>query len=141
MSAVFFYQQPGSGAGTADYIIGNDVITPGGIRSMRGSAVFGRSRTTTAIRYTGAEDNGGVHINSGIASHAFFLAVEGGTNRTSGSEVQGVGAANREQMEKVFYRAFTQLLPVQRPVHHRARGDPAGGAGPVPRQQRASPPR
>ena len=25
--------------------------------------------------------------------------------------MQGVGAANREQIEKVFYRAFTQLLP------------------------------
>jgi Zn-dependent metalloprotease len=25
--------------------------------------------------------------------------------------VQGIGAANREQMEKIFYRAFTQLLP------------------------------
>jgi Zn-dependent metalloprotease len=25
--------------------------------------------------------------------------------------VQGVGGANREQIEKVFYRAFTQLLP------------------------------
>jgi Zn-dependent metalloprotease len=25
--------------------------------------------------------------------------------------VQGVGAGNREQIEKVFYRAFTQLMP------------------------------
>ena len=25
--------------------------------------------------------------------------------------VQGIGGANREQMEKVFYRAFTQLMP------------------------------
>jgi Zn-dependent metalloprotease len=25
--------------------------------------------------------------------------------------VQGVGAANREQIEKVFYRGFTSLLP------------------------------
>jgi Zn-dependent metalloprotease len=25
--------------------------------------------------------------------------------------VQGVGQANREQIEKVFYRAFTQLMP------------------------------
>ena len=33
-SAVFFFQQPGSGAGTADYVVGNDVVTPGGIRSL-----------------------------------------------------------------------------------------------------------
>jgi thermolysin len=58
-----------------------------------------------------AEDSGGVHTNSGIPNHAFYLAIEGGTNRTSGVAVQGVGRANREQIEKVFYRAFVFLLP------------------------------
>jgi bacillolysin len=110
VSAVFFFQQPGSGAGPADYVVGNDVVTPGGIRSLADPLSFG-DPDNYRIRFTGAEDNGGVHINSGIASHAFYLAIEGGTNRTSGLSVQGVGAANREQMEKVFYRAFTQLLP------------------------------
>ena len=62
-------------------------------------------------RYTGTEDSGGIHINSGIPNQAFFLAIEGGTNRTSGLTVQGVGAANREQIEKVFFRAFTLLMP------------------------------
>ena len=108
-SAVFFFQQPGSGAGPADYVIGNDVITPGGIRSLADPRSFG-DPDHYSVRYTGPEDNGGVHINSGIASHAFYLAIEGGTNRTSRLTVQGVGAANREQIEKVFYRAFTQLL-------------------------------
>ena len=32
-------------------------------------------------------------------------------NRTSGLAVQGVGGANPEQIEKVFYRAFALLLP------------------------------
>ena len=59
----------------------------------------------------GTGDNGGVHTNSTIASHAFYLAVEGGTNRTSGLRVTGVGATNRLQMERVFYRAFAQLMP------------------------------
>jgi thermolysin len=62
-------------------------------------------------RYTGSADNGGVHSNSGIANHAFYLAIEGGVNRTSSLAVQGVGAANREKIEKAFYRGFTQLLP------------------------------
>jgi Zn-dependent metalloprotease len=43
-------------------------------------------------------------------SHAYFLAIEGGTNRVSGLAVQGIGTANREQMERVFYRAFMTLL-------------------------------
>src|SRR5262249_3080992 len=48
---------------------------------------------------------------STILSHAFYLAVEGGTNRTSSLVVQGVGAANRDQIEKAFFRALTVLLP------------------------------
>ena len=63
-----------------------------------------------SIRYVGPEDNGGVHINSGIPNHAFFLAIEGGTNRTSGLAVTGVGGANREQIERIFYRGFTSYL-------------------------------
>jgi thermolysin len=64
-----------------------------------------------SIRYTGAADGGGVHINSGIPNHVFYLAIEGGTNRVSGLGVEGVGAANRAQIETVFYRTVTQLLP------------------------------
>ena len=67
--------------------------------------------TTTRSASRAAADNGGVHTNSTIASHAFYLAIESGTNRTSRLAVQGVGSTNREQIEKVFYRGFTQLLP------------------------------
>jgi thermolysin len=52
-----------------------------------------------------------VHGNSTIASHAFFLAVEGGTNRTSGLTVDGVGPAHRDQIERAFLRAFLYMLP------------------------------
>ena len=62
-------------------------------------------------RFTGTEDKGGIHINCGIPNQAFYLAIEGGTNRTSNLSVQGVGAANRQQIERVFYRAFVFMLP------------------------------
>ena len=61
-------------------------------------------------RYLGSDDNGGVHTNCTIVDQAFYLAIEGGTNRTSGLSAQGVGSANREQIEKVFYRGFTLML-------------------------------
>jgi thermolysin len=115
-SVEFFYQTPGTGRGQADYLIAEDVFRafrPGsinGIRSMENPALFG-DPDHYSRRFTGSEDNGGVHINSGIPNHAFYLAIEGGTNRTSGLAVQGVGAANREQIEKVFYRGFVFLLP------------------------------
>ena len=109
-SVEFFYQPAGTGMLQADYMIGEDVVTPGGIRNMANPGALG-DPDHYSRRSTGPEDDGGVHINSTIVSHAFYLAVEGGTNRTSGLSVQGVGAANREQMERVYYRAFTQLMP------------------------------
>jgi len=115
-SVEFFYQTPGTGRGQADYLIAEDVfraLRPGsinGIRSMDNPGLFG-DPDHYSRRFTGSGDNGGVHINSGIPNHAFYLAIEGGTNRTSGLSVTGVGSANREQIEKVFYRAFVFLLP------------------------------
>lgn len=108
--AEFFFQRPGNATLQADYLIGEDVVRPGGFRSMSNPRAFDQP-DHYATRFTGVDDNGGVHINSGISNHAFYLAIEGGTNQTSGLNVQGVGAANREQIEKVFYRAFTLLLP------------------------------
>jgi thermolysin len=109
-SAEFFFQPPGSGPLHADYLLGEDVIRPGGLRSMADPAAFG-DPDHYSRRYSGTDDNGGVHTNSGIPNHVFYLAIEGGTNRTSGLTVQGVGPARRDEIEKVFYRAFTQMLP------------------------------
>jgi bacillolysin len=119
-SVEFFFQPPGNGQMQADYLIGEDVVVgvttgaPNGIRSMANPALFGQPdhySKRALLPPDDAHDNGGVHVNSGIPNQAFYLAIEGGTNRTSGIRVQGVGAANREQIEKVFYRAFTQLMP------------------------------
>jgi Zn-dependent metalloprotease len=46
-------------------------------------------------KYNGTEDNGGVHINSGIPNHAFFLYAE---------------AITREKAADVFYRALDTYL-------------------------------
>jgi bacillolysin len=112
-SVEFFIQPPGSGPMNADFLIGEDLVTavvPDLVRSLQDPQSFG-TPDHYSRRLTDAADNGEVHANSTIASHAFYLAIEGGTNRTSGLSVQGVGAANREQIEKAFYRGFTQLLP------------------------------
>jgi Zn-dependent metalloprotease len=110
VGAEFHHQPAGNGPQQADYLMGEDVITPGGLRSLADPASKG-DPDHYSRRYTGKEDNGGVHINSTIPSHAFYLAVEGGVNRTSGQGVAGVGRANMEQMERAFYRAFMELLP------------------------------
>jgi thermolysin len=112
-SIEFYYQPPGNGPLQADYLLGEDIATPAsfplaGFRSMQNPLLFG-DPDHYSIRYTGAQDNGGVHTNSGIANNAFYLAIEGGTHRLGG-RVVGVGGANREQIERVFYRAFTSFL-------------------------------
>jgi thermolysin len=115
-SVEFFYHPAGSGPRTADYLLGEDIsraVRSGardGDRSLQDPAAYG-DPDHYSRRFIGAADQGGVHTNSGIANHAFYLAIEGGTNRTSGLSVRGVGAANREQIERVFYRAFVFLLP------------------------------
>jgi Zn-dependent metalloprotease len=110
----FFQKQSGSGLLQADYLEAKETMRA----SRAGSSYGDRDAANPASkgdpdhyskRYTGTSDNGGVHTNSTIASHAFYLAVEGGTNRTSGQTVTGVGAANRDKVEKVFFRGFTTL--------------------------------
>jgi len=141
-SVEFFYQPVGAGLGQADFVLAEDSVrTPSGaglqgIRSMVNPIAFG-DPDHYSIRFTGTDDNGGVHSNCGIPNHAFFLAVVGGTNRVSGQSVTGVGIANMEQMEKVFYRAFTLLMPANstfstaRAATIQAARDLYGATGPV----------
>jgi bacillolysin len=114
-TAIEFYNQDfGSGFLRADYTVGEDVVTPGGLRSLENPGLFGdpdHYSRRAILANDEDHDNGGVHVNSTIGSHAYYLAIEGGVNRTSGLSVQGVGRANREQIEKVMYRAFTLLMP------------------------------
>ena len=111
-----FFQPRGTGLLQADYLMGEDSFraaragSVSGIRSIQSPTAYGDPDHYSG-RYTGSDDNGGVHINSGIPNHAYYLAIEGGTNRVSGRAVTGVGFANREQIERVFFRAFTAMLP------------------------------
>ena len=56
-------------------------------------------------------DVGAAHYNSTILSHAFYLAIEGGRNATTGRSVTGVGRAAAREVERVFFRAITELMP------------------------------
>ena len=48
----FFFQQPGTGPARADYLVGKDVVTPGGIRSMENPRALG-DPDHYSIRFTG----------------------------------------------------------------------------------------
>lgn len=102
-AAEFAFQAAGPGAARADYLVGEDAVS-GGWRSLADpTSLGGRDHAASA----GAGED--VHRDSTIASHAYYLAVEGGVHAT-GARVQGVGAANRQQVDRVFYRAWVYLL-------------------------------
>jgi hypothetical protein len=90
-----------------DWRIGEDIMRQQGaaLRSMEdphngaptGNFNAGWQPERYSERYTGNQDNGGVHINSGIPNHAFYLF----------ATANGVG---REKAETVFYEALDRYL-------------------------------
>lgn len=57
-------------------------------------------------RYQGSQDNGGVHVNSGIANYVFYLLAQGGTHHLGGS-MSGIGA---DAAGDIWYTALTNYM-------------------------------
>jgi thermolysin len=57
-------------------------------------------------RYTGTQDNGGVHVNSGISNKVFYLVAKGGSHHRGGS-MTGIGP---DKAGKIWYRALTGYM-------------------------------
>ncbi len=96
--------------GTGNWTIGEDItVGSNGIRNMANPNEDGQP-SHYADRYTGTQDNGGVHTNSGIANHWFYLLTQGGQNanptRASGTSVVGIGI---EAAERIAFLGFTGL--------------------------------
>jgi len=84
--------------------------TPGdAMRYMANPTQDGQSYDYYPTRYVGSWDNGGVHVNSGIANLAFKLAVTGGTHPQGKTSVN-VPALGMAKAEQIFYRALTTYL-------------------------------
>lgn len=89
--------------GANDWIIGSELGQP-----MRNLANPSALQYSPGKPYPGSmsefvvtnEDNGGVHTNSSIINHAFYLLAEG---------LQG--AIGLEDAERIFFRALTKLVP------------------------------
>ncbi|WP_412062605.1 M4 family metallopeptidase [Rubrivirga sp. IMCC45206] len=88
-----------------DYTVGEQSYTPGtpgdALRNIQNPPA-GDQPDHYADRYTGTGDNGGVHINSGIANKQAYLMIAGGTFR--GVTTTAIG---RSATEKIWYRALT----------------------------------
>lgn len=117
VTAEFAFEPEGNGYGQADWLIGEDLFKAPwpfcpSARTLRSMADpenggCGYQPSHYVNRYLGSADNGGVHINSGIINHAFYLLAVGGRHRLSGISVPGIG---RDRAARVFYVGFTQCL-------------------------------
>jgi len=100
----------GQTAEQADWIIGAGLFTPRvhgvGIRSMKapGTAyddpVLGKDPQPANMKdyVSGPEDDGGVHVNSGIPNHAFYLVA------------LAIGGNAWEKAGRIWYAALTEYL-------------------------------
>ena len=107
-----------------DWLIGEDVISTRGdpspgFRNMGDPAQDG-DPDHVVNKYTGTADNGGVHSNSGIANHAYYLSVEGGSNAGCVATVDRaathtedcdvvVPALGVDRTAQIYYAGFTSL--------------------------------
>jgi Zn-dependent metalloprotease len=110
----------------ADWIIGEGIFTDKvngvGIRSMKapGTAyddpVLGKDPQPAHMndKYTGFEDNGGVHINSGIPNYAFYLAATeiGGYAWEKAGKIWYIALRDRLRARTNFKRAANIIIQV-----------------------------
>ena len=93
------------------WLVGEEIWTPNtpgdALRYMADPAKDTQSADYYPTRYTGTQDNGGVHLNSGIANLAFYLLSVGGKHPRSKttSTNPGVGI---DRAGQIFQRALTK---------------------------------
>ena len=91
-----------------NWLLGDAIYTPNipgdALRSLSNPTLYGQP-DKYSDRYIGSQDNGGVHINSGIINKAYYLAAQGGTHK--GVTVNGTG---RDKERKMFYRTLANDL-------------------------------
>jgi len=90
--------------------IGHDCYLAGtALRYMNNPILDGISYDWYPTRYKGTADNGGVHMNSGIANLAFVLMTQGGVHpqQKSSTWVEDIGISEAQQ---IFYSALVNYM-------------------------------
>jgi hypothetical protein len=94
--------------GNCDYLVGAD---RGAIRSFINPKSYGDPDTYLGTNwYTGAADHGGVHTNSSVQNHWFYLLSEGGSGTNDNGESYNVTGITRFEARLIAYRALTVYL-------------------------------
>lgn len=91
-----------------DWLMGEEGVRA--IRSLQNPPQFGHPDSMVSSKfYCGSQDNGGVHINSGVLNKAFYLMSDGGS--FNGCTINGLG---REKAVQAVYKALTTYMKGKR---------------------------
>ena len=92
-----------------DYRIGND--NGNTFRSMSSPKSFGQPDTYLGTYwYTGTQDDGGVHTNSGVQNHWFYVLAQGEAGSTDFGNTYNVTGIGIESAQMVAYRTLVVYL-------------------------------
>jgi len=118
-TAEFYWFPEGNGLYRADWYIGEDAtpsyktsgcrnLADPNTNSQRGDPRYpDPCHLSQKYRVSYNFDYGGVHLNSTIYGHAFYLLAHGGVNRVSNVHVNGIGI---DKAAAIYYRAWVYYL-------------------------------
>ncbi|MBK8847297.1 MAG: M4 family metallopeptidase [Bacteroidetes bacterium] len=103
-----------------NYVTGNDWLVgadraSGAFRSLANPNTYGHPDTYLSTNslgpwYTGSDDFGGVHTNSGVQNFWFYLLVNGGSGTNDNNDVYNVQGIGMSAAAKVAYSNLTSYL-------------------------------
>jgi Zn-dependent metalloprotease len=98
----------GKGSAAANWLIGEDV---GAFRNMADPNQFQNPDTYFGSFWvTGTFDNGGVHFNSGVQNHWYYLLSQGGSGTNDNGDAFSVSGISIDSAAKIAYRNLNFYL-------------------------------
>ncbi|HYV93974.1 MAG TPA: M4 family metallopeptidase [Chitinophagales bacterium] len=102
-NAMEFWKKPG----TASWLVGEE-IGGGGFRSMSDPHSYGDPDTYLGTYwYSGSSDNGGVHTNSSVMNHWFYIVSVGEAGTNDNNVSYTIGGITIAEAQAILFRANT----------------------------------
>ena len=97
-----------------DWLLAEDAgINKPALRSMSNPNAFNDPDTYKGTHwYDGYNDNGGVHSNSGVMNHWFYLLAEGGTGTNDLSYTYNVSSIGKDKAANIAFNMLNYLNPL-----------------------------
>ena len=107
-AAIEFWADPDN----SDWLVGEDFVVSGGpLRNMADPKAEGDPDTYKGTNWAnGSADNGGVHTNSGVQNHWFYLLTEGGNGTNDKNDTFSVAGIGLDMAANIAFRNLRYYL-------------------------------